>query len=556
MRPTVPRCFLGLVAVAGIANADTTPVARVAFPLGQEQFDLSPAANGVQTLSIPAAAGQLQWASAAVEQKFAAGQLLLLLPIGAGQSIVAGKPQSMPDGTTVFVFSCVDASGATAAPAPVAIAATASPTSPAPAAMPPAAAAPTPPVYPVPANAPAANQSTLPIAPPATGPSPQSLPIAPPAAPPPVAPVATAPAAPATAPASGNDVISALEQVLPGPVQMDPLAKADFAIPESPGAAVLDETTQIVRPASPRQTVTSLLSNFGPGGTLKTGFSLAVTPYTMLRATPVTLREYNDSEWKRFLTRLQLSMAAKTGEPPAGSTVSPALFGLGVSGVFFDNSDPRLDQPMLQKLSQLFTTSWGSASDAAAIARGENVAVPSVSQAKLDAYKSITDAAQRARWNAAAAGFGYALRLKSATGNVQNVKTDGGGAWLNLSAPGFGSLASNSQFLFTASYRYHDDFLRDGVSGIEDSFNLAGQYRVGTADFDGFGQAAHHWRAPQNAAHFSDTTIELGLERKLVNGLWLSVSWTNDKSLGGNSAVKTGLRYGFGQGATLGGPQQ
>lgn len=547
MRRFVPHCFVGLVAAASLATADTTPIARVAFPAGQEQFDLSPAANGVQTLSIPAAAGQLQWASAAVEQKFAAGQLQLLLPIGAGQSIVAGKPQPMPDGTTVFVFSCVDATAATTLPASAgSLTTVAAPATPAAAPIAPPVPPPAAPSTTVPPAAPLAT-APLPVAPP---PSPQSLPIAPPAAPPPATPTT-----PATAPAAGSDVISALEQVLPGPVEMDPLAKADFSIPESPGAAVLDQTTQIVRPASPRQTVTSLLSNFGPGGTLKTGFSLAVTPYTMLRAQPVTLREYNESELKRFLTRLQISMAAKTGEPPAGSTTSPALFGLGLSGVFFDNSDPRLDQPMLQKLSQLFTTTWASPSDIAAIAQGKTVVVPSVSQDKLDAYKSITEAAQRARWNAAAAGFGYALRLKSATGNVQNVKTDGGGAWLNLSAPGFGSLASNSQFLFTASYRYHDDFLRDGVSGIEDSFNLAGQYRVGTADFDGFGQAAHHWRAPQNAAHFSDTTVELGLERKLVNGLWLSVSWTNDKSLGGNSAVKTGLRYGFGQGATVGGPQ-
>ncbi len=538
------KWLVGSAVLAAWLHADPVPIARVAFVAGQEQFDLSPANNGIQTLSLPAAAGQLQWASPTVAEKFTAGQLQLQLPVGAGQSIVPGKPQAMPDGSTLFVFSCVDAPTTPVPPSPpVAPPAAPVPVGSAPVAAPPAGTV---------AAIPAPGAAQPPAAPAATAPTGGAPYIASAVAPPPVMIAAPAPAPAAPVASGDSDVVAALEQVLPGPVQMDPLAKADFAIPESPGAAVLDQTTQIVRPASPRQTVTSLLSNFGPGGTLKTGFSVAITPYTLLRARHVTLRDYNEDKWARFLTRLQLSVAAKTGEPAAGSGTSPALFGIGFSGVFFDNSDPRLDRTMLRKLSHLFSTAWGTSADADAIARGETVVVPSVSQNKLDAYREITQAAQRARWNAAAAGFGYAVRLKSASGDVQNAKEDGGGAWLNLSAPGFGSLASNSQFLFTGSYRYHDDFRRDGVSGIEDSFNLAGQYRVGSANFDGFGQAAHHWRAPQGGARLSDTTVEFGFERKLVDGLWLSLSWTNDKSLGGNSAVKTGLRYGFGQGATLG----
>jgi hypothetical protein len=37
-----------------------------------------------------------------------------------------------------------------------------------------------------------------------------------------------------------------------------------------------------------------------------------------------------------------------------------------------------------------------------------------------------------------------------------------------------------------------------------------------------------------------------------MEGLWLTLGWTNEKSQGGDSTVKTALRYGFGQAASLG----
>jgi hypothetical protein len=541
------RVLFALVCTTS-AWADSTEMARIKFPAGQEEFDLSPAAvDGTQTLTLAPIAGELQWVHANVGQKFTAGHLLLRFPVAAGESIVAGKPLTQADGSTLFVFSKVTTPSAPAtaaapavsaapsialAPPPATPAPSPAPTNAAPAPMPLAPA-----VYAAPAPA-SATPSTIPLAPATSVAGPVM------ATPPPVA----APAAPPP----DADLIAAVRGVLPGPAQMDPLAKADFAIPESPGAAVLDQTTQIIKPGSPRQTVTSLLSNFGQGGALKSGFSIAITPYTMLRAKPVGLREYNDSEWARFMTRLQLSFAAKNGDAPAGSTTSPALFGIGVSGLFFDNADPRLDQAMIQKLKNLFSTSWGNAQTAQAIALGQQVTAPDVAQTQLDAYREITQAAARTRWNAAASGFGYAVRLNSASGKAQDAKYDGGAGWLNLSAPGFGSLEPFSQFLFTAAYRDHDSYTRNGISGIENSFNFAGQFRFGTADTNGFVQAAHHWHEPVGAPRLNDTTVELGFEHKVVEGLWLSLSWTNDKSMGGNSAVKTGLRYGFGQGATIG----
>jgi hypothetical protein len=521
MKPFPLLLLATFFSVRTLAQSTSIEVARIKFPAGQEEFELSSAASGFQTITVTASASDVLWVSPDASQKFAAGHLALRIPLAAGEVIVPAKPQATNDGATVFSFAKIIA-----------------------------------PTSPVPSTA----ITTIPaVSTPVTSPAPVAIAPAvvttPLAAPPRIAP-ATSTVTSTIVPVTPDNpsLAAAVQQLLPGPVKLDPLAKADFTIPESPGAAVLDQTVQIVRPSSPRETMTSLLSNFDPSGALKTGFSIAITPYTLLRGKPVTLRDYDEKDWVRFMTNLQVSVAAKTGPAPAaGSTTgSPALFGVGLSAVLFDNSDPRRDRAMLNKLKNLFPTAWGTQDDADAIARGGAFVVPPVSQSKLDAYREITAAARRARWNAAAMGFGYAVRLKSASGQIDRAHGDGGGAWLNASAPGFGALQDNSQFLFTGSYRYHDTFTRDGVSGLEDTFNLAAQYRVGTAQFNGFGQAVHHWRAPRIGVRTSDTTVEFGLERKLIDGLWLNLSWTNDKSLGGNSAIKTGLRYGFGQAATLG----
>lgn len=547
---------LGLAAVLLAACASAAEVARIKFARGQEEFELSAANGGIQTLSLAATAAEVQWVSPEVAQKFGAGQFSLRIPVRGDESVIAGKPQGAPDGGTLFVFSRVAAPVAAATattnafplPASSSAATPAAPASPAPS----IAAAP---AQPAPIIAPASAAVTAPLV--------TSRATA-------ATPAKSVPQLLAEAGLPSNpspDLTALAQQFFPVAEKLDPLAKADFAIPEAPGAAVIDQTVQVLKPSTPRETTTSLLSNFAPGGALKTGFSVAVTPYTIFRKTPVTLHDYNQPGTRgwatRFLTSAQLSLAAKTGESttapaatsatPAATSVSPALFGVGVSGVLFDYSDPRHDSTLIQSLRALFPTTWGTQADADAIARGQMTVVTTPVEArKIAAHHALVTAAQNAAWNAPAMSLGYAMRLKSISGKIDDAREDGGGAWLNFSTRGFGALAGNSQFLFTASYRYHDAFTRENVSGVEDTFNLAAQYRVGTRDFNGFAQAVHHWRAPRGLAHLRDTSVELGLERKLMEGLWLTLGWTNEKSQGGDSTVKTALRYGFGQAASLG----
>lgn len=348
------------------------------------------------------------------------------------------------------------------------------------------------------------------------------------------------------------DKLSLPQLKLAEAISFDPANKADFAIPEAPAAAVLSQDSQLLRPTTPRETLTSVLGNF-EDGKLKTGFALGITPYTQFRKRPISLRQYNDDGMKRFLTNLQISVAAKAGaEATATDPASPALFGLGLSGVFFDKSDSRLDAKFRESLNKLVEPiARDNLSLHEKIARGEALDGGEIADSYFEQYEAIATAAERARWNAPAMGFGYAMRLKSASGKVEDAKEDGGSVWLNLALPGFGAFDQNSQFLFSGNYRYHDTFTRNEVTGIEDSLNLGAQWRVGTANFNAYVEGFYSWHSPKNMPKTSEMTWEVGLERRLMEGLWLNLGYSNDDSLGGGKQVKTGLRYGFGKAAAL-----
>lgn len=384
--------------------------------------------------------------------------------------------------------------------------------------------------------------------------------------------VVTAPASPAV-PAASDFLGDALQQLASSnleTVKFDPAARADFAIPQSAAAAALDSGAQVLRPATPRETVTSLLSHFDHGSH-KTGFSIAVTPYTLLRGTPVTWREYagGDSSaslehaaFVRFMSRLQLSIAATTGGQSETSTATsgtPANFAIGINAIFFDAGDPRISDAfkaandalakvagdLLEKLKSRGSEIMNAPRNAATIAQLEP------DPALLTAANSALKKAERDSWNAAAMGMGYAVRFKSPTGKVDDAKDSGGGVWVNLSEPGFGALRDNSQFLFSASYRYHDTIVKDGITNTQDSFNLGAQLRVGGAAQNYYGQYFYKWEHPKALARTHKNTVEFGVEFKVIENLWLNLAWSNDKDLGGNSVLKTGVRFGFGQKAVL-----
>lgn len=393
-------------------------------------------------------------------------------------------------------------------------------------------------------------------------PAPSSGPAAPTGLRPPPAPIGPmAPAGPAMPPSAADpaaateddpekpnkasDLFTQALSVLPGAVKFDPAAMADYAIPASGAATVIGASSALTRPATPREVVTDVLTGFDKDNRLQTGFSLAFTPYTLLRKMPLTAREYQQEPGKRFLANLQVSLAARTDDSIVTAGDKAARFGAGVTLVFFDHGDLRLDNDFLTTLTA------GLAQGVRFSADDVNGGTPAPTPpAKLQAAGAAWKKEQAKRWNAASAGLGVAPAFLSFTGKLADARDDGVMTWINLALPGPGALANNTQFILGGNGRFGQRVQVDSTWSRADVADLGAQLRYGGQAGNFFAEAQYRLRrgGTDNSGKF---VYEFGAERRVADGVWLNLSWTNDDAIAGGKLIRTGIRYGFGSKAVL-----
>lgn len=338
-----------------------------------------------------------------------------------------------------------------------------------------------------------------------------------------------------------NDLIGkALGTLNAGAVKFDPVAMADYAIPASAAATVIGSSSTLTRPAAPREVVTGLLSDFDQDGRLQAGFSIAITPYTLLRKMPLTAEEYQQDPFKRFLANLQLSLAARTDEGIVTGGEKAARFGGGLSMVLFDKGDLRLDNDFLTKL--MGKVAGHFTSDEVNESTGYAPTPPEILKA---AGKFWADEKAR-RWNAASAGFGVAPAFLSLSGKLSDAKDDGVMTWVNFALPGPGALEESTQFILGGNARFRQRVQVDSAWTRADVLDFGAQLRYGGAAGNFFAEGQYR-RRDGGAATTEKFVYEVGLERRLKDNVWLNLSWTNDDAIQGGQLIRTGLRYGFGE---------
>lgn len=137
----------------------------------------------------------------------------------------------------------------------------------------------------------------------------------------------------------------------------------DLSVPESPGFTILGLNPQnVVRPASPREFVTSLINSLDANGNIQHGIAIDIVPYLLLSRGRLTLSDYRNLDRnkeikpgifkprfsiERFFSRIQFSLATTKG---SSSEDKSARIGTGLHFTIFDKGDPRMDQ----KLDQCF----------------------------------------------------------------------------------------------------------------------------------------------------------------------------------------------------------
>ena len=349
------------------------------------------------------------------------------------------------------------------------------------------------------------------------------------------------------------DYESALVKLFPefGPVGFDPVAKSDYALPESTAATAIGGSNTLVRPSTPREVMASLLTNFDDGGKLQTGLSFAITPYTLLRRQPLSADDY-ERPGERFLANLQLSVAGRADSAVVVNGQTAARYSAGISMVFFDEGDLRRDRTLLSGIAAALHQKVPRS-----VFEKKDGVLPAITPEKLAQARKQWDAARAKYWNARSAAWGVAPAWLSFTGEIADARYDGLMGWSSLSLPGPGALADSTQFIFGGNGRFnqrvqHQNGATQSVEWTRATVvDYAAQLRYGAEGFNFFVQGIYRRATFWNDRHRGKWVYEVGAETRIAEGVWINLAWNSADTVTGASTLHSGVRYGFGAKAVL-----
>jgi hypothetical protein len=385
----------------------------------------------------------------------------------------------------------------------------------------------------------------------------------------PTAPVISAEAAPPAAPAPQPAPNVAPLPLLPvAPLaagvgtaiaenQPNTLADADLAVPESPAFTVLGLTPQtVVRPTSPRAFASAFLSGVDEHGNFQSGVALDTVPYLVFAGPQLTLRQYRHSYSTRLLARTQFSFGNTKGASDEDKSVRLAM---GLRLTLWDKGDPHMDDELLNcfandlKLPPPPTVI--DPNNPGALSPADLAVRAGVSAQNVAAADKCREQARKRNWNRSSWIVALAPSWISPTGETKNFKWNGGGFWTSLAYgfEGIPSLEKNSQLIVHLRYRNNEQVADPNNAGkflIQNSVFLGGRWRFGnenaSANFEGvFQRIREKGKDWDSSARYS-----LGLERRIAENLWFSLSFGSQRGRqdGKNDGfVLSSFRWGFGQ---------
>ena len=340
----------------------------------------------------------------------------------------------------------------------------------------------------------------------------------------------------------------------------------DLSVPESPGFTILGLNPQtVVRPASPREFVTSLINSLDENGNIQNGVAIDMAPYLLLSRGRLTLADYRDLDrsrqiergifkprfsLERFFSRVQFSLATTKG---GSSEDKSSRIGTGLHFTIFDFGDPRMDQ----RLDRCFLDLKREIERQAAINVGADPDNPTLEQDRLIRLEipRLLDSGFRERYKKECIGaskkrnFGRSSFVVGAAGSWISKNGDSGkftnngqGLWASL-AYGFEGLRGfrsaedelkdednrciTPQLIFHFRRRVKEtvpDPLLVGMFTTKDSNLFGARLRVGipkwSVNFEGV------YRGERYVGRTSSNNIEMsfGADYKLASNLYLNFS--------------------------------
>ena len=359
------------------------------------------------------------------------------------------------------------------------------------------------------------------------------------------------------------------------------VANVDLAVPESPAFTVLGLTPDtVVRPNSPRQFATALLSGVDRNGNFQSGTALDTVPYLLLAGKELTLKQYRDHYKLRLASRTQFSFATTKGASEDDKSVRLSL---GLRLTLWDNGDPRTDKLLLDCFDEASGKYLQALvpppilpledlpPDASEADRNESIRAwaayaqkeAEANPIRLEETEACRVEARKRNWNKSSLIVAYAPSWISTTGETKNFKWNGSGFWSSVAYgfEGFPVLAKRSQIIFHGRYRSNEqvpDPATEGAFLSQDSLFFGARVRVGnensTGSFEGVFIRSRHNADPWDTS----ARYAVGVERRIAENLWFALAFggENGRANGNNKGfVLTSFKWGFSEKRPLPAPK-
>lgn len=273
-------------------------------------------------------------------------------------------------------------------------------------------------------------------------------------------------------------------------------------------------------------------------GSSKAGYGLAITP-ARTAITPMPVRNYYNSNWWRLVGATTFSYAENGTNTPAGPYRSQAV---SIDTTYFLNpaEDPIiaaaggfLDCPKRIEAQNRVMQLLQQGKQAEANAQAAEVE---------RAAKECTDSARgRVRWNASRLSLGYTIGwMRPDSEDGQRVSR---GRWLTLGSL-FGIGANGAAYLTAHRVMNQVDMATLKTTPAFRDSNLVGlRYTYGTPGKGDWRVLAEISNARSSSATASNLTFKhaIGIDRKLIDGLWLEFRIGRSLKTDGTSTQTTGL---------------
>jgi hypothetical protein len=291
-------------------------------------------------------------------------------------------------------------------------------------------------------------------------------------------------------------------------------------------------------------------------------------PYTLLKGKDLTLANYRNSSFERFLANTKLSVATNKVMENSG----PARLGVGLEFVLINNGDLRNDRCLMKDIEYIAELDGNNNLDPCTTdikVQNRRTIVPilvpcAVGQPKeecrkqnqiyveyiekqyLVAKKAAEKRADQASIWTAALGSSWV----SPNGRYNNLQSEGMGFWTTYRQ----GINTNSQLLFHASYRTNERLkVNGGGNDFINADTLVGGVRLlsGDRNFRFSLETTYNRESPSGGKSNNDYLYYgIGVEPRIGENLWLSLSFggTTGRQNGSDVQIVSGLKWNFNTG--------